>query len=250
MSWLTLQGFAWNDYDDEVSVAFRALIAGDVAGFLGQVPAYGGSLVLRAPFAGATAALGGGELAVYRAVSIPCLLAARGLRASSSCAAWTQRGRSSGVARARARAVRLQPDHAAGAGDRPPRGAAGRGAGDRRGARRGRPAHDPRRAPARPGDRHEVLGGPRDRPGAARAAGAPLLALGLAGGVTRSPSSRRSRSPARTTRSSPARARPAASSSSPGRPGGFSARAATSSSAAAACPSPAATASRRSGCRR
>ncbi len=75
MCWLTLQGFAWNDYDDEVSVAFRALIAGDVAGFLGQLPAYGGSLVLRAPFAGVTAALGGGELAVYRAVSIPCMVA-------------------------------------------------------------------------------------------------------------------------------------------------------------------------------
>ena len=75
MSWLTLQGFAWNDYDDEVSGAFRALIAGDASGFLGQLPAYGGSLVLRAPFAGVAAALGGGELAVYRAVSIPCLLA-------------------------------------------------------------------------------------------------------------------------------------------------------------------------------
>ena len=47
MSWLTLQGFAWNDYDDEASVALRALIAGDVAGFLGLLPAYGGSLVLR-----------------------------------------------------------------------------------------------------------------------------------------------------------------------------------------------------------
>ena len=76
MSWLTLQSFAWNDYDDEVSGAFKALIAGDVTGFLGQLPAYGGSLVLRAPFAGVTALLGGGELAVYRAVSIPCLLAA------------------------------------------------------------------------------------------------------------------------------------------------------------------------------
>ncbi|MBW3608077.1 MAG: DUF2029 domain-containing protein [Actinobacteria bacterium] len=75
MCWLTLQGFAWNDYDNEVSGAFKLLIAGDVAGFLSQAPAYGGSLVLRAPFAGAVAALGGGELAVYRAVSIPCVLA-------------------------------------------------------------------------------------------------------------------------------------------------------------------------------
>lgn len=75
MSWLGLVGFAWSDYDTEVSGAFKELIAGDVQGFLGMLPAYGGSLVLRAPFAGAVAALGGGELAVFRAVSIPCLLA-------------------------------------------------------------------------------------------------------------------------------------------------------------------------------
>ena len=73
--WATLHGFAWNDYDNEISGAFASLIAGDIGGFLGQAPAYGGSLVLRAPFAGAVAALGGGELAVYRAVSIPCVLA-------------------------------------------------------------------------------------------------------------------------------------------------------------------------------
>lgn len=79
MSWLALQGFAWSDYDVEVSAAFRSLIDGDVHGFLAQAPVYGGSLVLRAPFAAATAALGGGELAVYRAVSIPCLLAVAAL---------------------------------------------------------------------------------------------------------------------------------------------------------------------------
>jgi hypothetical protein len=75
MCWIGLVGFAWNDYDNEASAAFAALARGDVAGFLGLAPSYGGSLVLRAPFAGAVAALGGGELAVYRAVSIPCLLA-------------------------------------------------------------------------------------------------------------------------------------------------------------------------------
>ncbi|HEV2775198.1 MAG TPA: hypothetical protein VGV90_06380, partial [Solirubrobacteraceae bacterium] len=96
MCWLTLQGFAWNDYDDEVSAAFKALIAGDVAGFLGQVPAYGGSLVLRAPFAGVTAALGGGELAVYRAVSIPCVLAVA-IFAVILVRRLDERGRSRGV---------------------------------------------------------------------------------------------------------------------------------------------------------
>ncbi len=75
MTWLRLQGFAWNDYDEEASAAMRALIVGDVHGFLAQVPVYGGSLVVRAPFAAVVAALGGGELAVYRAVSIPCLVA-------------------------------------------------------------------------------------------------------------------------------------------------------------------------------
>jgi hypothetical protein len=75
MSWLALTGFAWNDYDNEVSAAYGALSAGDIHGFLALAPAYGGSLVLRAPFAGITAALGGGELAVYRAVSIPCIFA-------------------------------------------------------------------------------------------------------------------------------------------------------------------------------
>jgi hypothetical protein len=75
MSWAGLVGFAWSDYDSEVSAAFRALMAGDAAGFLGSLPAYGGSLVLRAPFAAAVAWLGGGELAVFRAVSIPCLVA-------------------------------------------------------------------------------------------------------------------------------------------------------------------------------
>lgn len=75
MSWVGLVGFAWNDYDVEVSGAMKLLMVGDIGGYLSALPAYGGSLVLRAPFAGAVAALGGGELAVYRAVSIPCLLA-------------------------------------------------------------------------------------------------------------------------------------------------------------------------------
>lgn len=75
MSWLALHGFAWSDYDTEVGAAMRSLIAGDVHGFLARLPSYGGSLVLRAPFAGGVAWLGGGEIAVYRAVAIPCLVA-------------------------------------------------------------------------------------------------------------------------------------------------------------------------------
>jgi hypothetical protein len=96
MSWVGLVGFAWSDYDYEVSGAFQALMRGDVTSFLAQVPAYGGSLVLRAPFAGAVAALGGGELAVFRAVSIPCLLAVAAL-AVVLVRRMGARGRSGGV---------------------------------------------------------------------------------------------------------------------------------------------------------
>lgn len=73
--WLGLQDFAFSDYDTEVSAAFRALIDGNYSSFVAQLPAYGGSAILRAPIAVVVAALGGGELAVYRAVSIPGVLA-------------------------------------------------------------------------------------------------------------------------------------------------------------------------------
>jgi hypothetical protein len=79
VAWLGLAGFAWSDYDTEVAPAFKALISGHVVGFLQLAPAYGGSLLLRAPFAAITGLLGGGELAVYRAVTLPCLLAAAAL---------------------------------------------------------------------------------------------------------------------------------------------------------------------------
>lgn len=75
VAWLGLIDFAWSDYDLEAAPALKTLAGGDVGGFLAQAPAYGGSLILRAPFALATSALGGGELAVFRAVSIPCVLA-------------------------------------------------------------------------------------------------------------------------------------------------------------------------------
>jgi hypothetical protein len=79
MAWLGLYGFAWNDYDEEARPAFEALVHGHLSSFLQLVPSYGGSLVLRAPFALATDLWGGGELAVYRMVSLPGLLAAAAL---------------------------------------------------------------------------------------------------------------------------------------------------------------------------
>jgi hypothetical protein len=79
IAWLGLYGFAWNDYDNEVRPAFDALLNGHVLAFLQAAPAYGGSLVERAPFALLPRLWGGGELAVYRMVTLPCLLAAAAL---------------------------------------------------------------------------------------------------------------------------------------------------------------------------
>jgi hypothetical protein len=75
IGWLGLYGFAWNDYEIEAKPAFEALAHGHVLDFLRLAPAYGGSLVERAPFALLPGLWGGGQLAVYRMVAVPCLLA-------------------------------------------------------------------------------------------------------------------------------------------------------------------------------
>jgi hypothetical protein len=79
IGWLCLYGFGWNDYEVEVRPAYEALVHGHVMRFLQLAPAYGGSLIERAPFALAPGLWGGGSLAVYRAVAVPCLLAAAAL---------------------------------------------------------------------------------------------------------------------------------------------------------------------------
>jgi len=79
MAWLALTGFAWSDYEVEVLPAYEALVHGHVGEFLRLAPAYGGSLVERAPFALLPALWGGGALAVYRMVAVPCLLAVAAL---------------------------------------------------------------------------------------------------------------------------------------------------------------------------
>jgi Glycosyltransferase family 87 len=76
MGWLGLYGFAWTDYENEAKPGFDALIQGHVLEFLRLAPAYGGSLVERAPFALLPGLWGGGALAVYRLAALPCLLAA------------------------------------------------------------------------------------------------------------------------------------------------------------------------------
>jgi hypothetical protein len=79
MAWIGLYGFGWNDYETESRPAFDALAHGHVLGFLRLAPAYGGSLIERAPFALVPDLWGGGALAVYRMVALPCLLAAAAL---------------------------------------------------------------------------------------------------------------------------------------------------------------------------
>src|SRR4051812_24692761 len=76
MAWMGLQGFAFSDYDREAAPAYLALLHGDLGSFLSLSPAYGGSLILRAPAAMLPALWDGGELAVFRAAAVPCLLAA------------------------------------------------------------------------------------------------------------------------------------------------------------------------------
>lgn len=79
VGWLCLYGFGWNDYEVEVRPAYEALVHGHITRFLQLAPAYGGSLIERAPFALLPGLWGGGPLAVYRAVALPCLLASAAL---------------------------------------------------------------------------------------------------------------------------------------------------------------------------
>jgi hypothetical protein len=66
---------AFSDYEVEAEPSIQALRDGDVQGFLTLAPAYGGSLVLRAPFALLPNLWGGGDLALFRSMALPCLIA-------------------------------------------------------------------------------------------------------------------------------------------------------------------------------
>jgi len=78
---------AFTDYENEAEGAFTALQRGDLGRFLGLAPAYGGSLVLRAPFALLPSLWGGGDLALFRAVSVPGALATAALAVAVFAAA-------------------------------------------------------------------------------------------------------------------------------------------------------------------
>jgi hypothetical protein len=75
LAWWGLNGWAWNDYNTEARPAFDALVNGHLLQFLQGAPAYGGSLLMRAPFVLVSRLWGGGELAIYRAAAAPCLFA-------------------------------------------------------------------------------------------------------------------------------------------------------------------------------
>jgi hypothetical protein len=79
MVYLGLYGFAWTDYDFEVTPAYDALAGGHLWRFFQLAPVYGGSLELRAPFAMLPALWGGGEQARFELVSLPCVIAAAAL---------------------------------------------------------------------------------------------------------------------------------------------------------------------------
>jgi hypothetical protein len=73
MGWLRLRpGLDWRE---EAQPAVHALLAGHVHSFFTLAPIYGASLLLRAPFLLATKLSHSGDLAVYRASAIPCLMA-------------------------------------------------------------------------------------------------------------------------------------------------------------------------------
>lgn len=72
---LGLREFLFTDYDIEARPAFDALVGGDLLGFLERLPAYAGGMILRAPFAVAADLAGGGQIAVYRAVAVPGIVA-------------------------------------------------------------------------------------------------------------------------------------------------------------------------------
>jgi hypothetical protein len=66
----------WSDFLDEAWPAFAKLVDGDVGGFLAGSPvAYGGSMIIRAPFAALGGGLGFEEPGIYRIGALPCLLA-------------------------------------------------------------------------------------------------------------------------------------------------------------------------------
>ena len=79
LAWLGLATASFTDYELEAEPALAALRNGDLQGFLARLPAYGGSLILRSPFALAPDLWHGGDLALFRSMAAPCLAAGAAL---------------------------------------------------------------------------------------------------------------------------------------------------------------------------
>jgi hypothetical protein len=75
VSWLALSSWEWTDYDAEARPAFDALVNGHLSKFFLLAPAYGGSMLIRAPFVVIPKLWGGGELSTFRAAAAPALAA-------------------------------------------------------------------------------------------------------------------------------------------------------------------------------
>ena len=63
------------DFRTEALPAFRALLDGDVSAFVAAAPVYGGSILPRAPFVWVADLFGAGDVGLFRAAALPCLLA-------------------------------------------------------------------------------------------------------------------------------------------------------------------------------
>ncbi len=78
-AWMVWSTSTMGDYAVELRPAIGALIHGHLADFATRSPVYGGSIWPRAPFVLIAHALGGGDLALYRAGALACMLAAAAL---------------------------------------------------------------------------------------------------------------------------------------------------------------------------
>jgi hypothetical protein len=74
-AWRGLDGRSWPDWSVEASPSVNALLSGHIGEFFRLAPAYGGSLLLRAPFMALSRLWGGGGAAVYRLGAAPCVAA-------------------------------------------------------------------------------------------------------------------------------------------------------------------------------
>jgi hypothetical protein len=63
------------DFRTEALPAFRALLDGDVNSFVANAPVYGASILPRAPFVWLADTFGAGDVGLFRAAALPCLLA-------------------------------------------------------------------------------------------------------------------------------------------------------------------------------